>query len=167
MNRRNTLTATAASLLLLSLALPAGNAVAQCSAIAGTWTLVSADNVDGSGKKTPVFGANPRGSLIFVANGRYNLWVGAASLPKIASNNRVKASDEENRAIVAGNVSHFGKYTMDDKSFTFHVETSSFPNWDGTTQKRACALSGDQLTYTNPVGTGSGARIDLVWRRAK
>jgi len=170
MNRRNTLAATAASLLLLSLALPAGDAAAQgAKSLAGSWTLVSADIIDTAGKMTPIFGPNPRGSLIFASNGQYSLNLARASLPKFASNNRAKGTPEENQAVVAGSIAHFGKYTVDekDKSFTFNVETSTFPNWDGTTQKRAFTVSGDELKYTNPVASAGGGRVDLVWKRAK
>ena len=171
MNRRTTLTAISASLLLAGLAAPAGDAAAQgVKSIVGTWTIVSIDNVDASGKKTSsFFGPNPRGSLIFTSDGRYSIWVGAASLPKFASNNRAKGTAEENQAVVAGSIAHFGKYTLDekDKSFTFHVETSTYPNWDGTTQKRTFTVSGDELKYTNPVASAGGGRVDLVFKRAK
>ena len=170
MKRFSTLTSATTLLLLLALAVPAGDAAAQgAKRIIGTWTVVSVDNVDSSGKKTPFFGANPRGSLIFTSNGRYSLWVGAPSLPKFASNNRAKGTAEENQAVVAGSIAHFGKYTVDakDKSFTFNVETSTFANWDGTTQKRSFTVSGDELKYTNPVASAGGGRVDLVWKRAK
>ena len=90
-------------------------------------------------------------------------------LPKFASNNRAKGTAEENQAVVAGSIAHFGKYTVDekDKYFTFHVETSTYPNWDGTTQKRAFTVSGDELKYTNPVASAGGGRVDLVFKRAK
>jgi hypothetical protein len=170
MNRRTTLTAISASLLLAGLAAPAGDAAAQgAKSLTGTWTLVSLDAVDASGKKTPFQGPDPRGSLIFTSNGRYSLWIGASSLPKFASNNRAKGTAEENQAVVGGSVAHFGKYTVDEKgkAFTFHVETSTFPNWDGTTQKRTFTVSGDELKYTNPVASAGGGRVDLVWKRAK
>ena len=170
MNRRTTLTAICAWLLLAGLAAPAGDAAAQgAKEITGAWTLVSSDNIDASGKKTPVFGDNPRGSLIFISNGRYSVWVGAPSLPKFAANSRAKGTAEENQAVVAGSVAHFGKYTVDeeDKSFTFHVETSTYPNWDGTTQKRAFTVSGDELKFTSSAGSGGGGRVDLVWKRAR
>jgi hypothetical protein len=170
MNRRTTLTAISAALLLAGLAAPVRDAAAQgAKSLVGTWTIVSADNIDASGKKTPFFGPNPRGSLIFTSNGRYSLWLGAASLPKIASNNRAKGTAEENQAVVAGSIAHFGKYTVDekDKSFTFHVETSTYPNWDGTTQKRAFTVSGSELKYTNPVASAGGGRVDLVMKRVK
>jgi len=169
MNRRTTLTAISAWLLLAGLAAPAGDAAAQgAKSLTGTWTLGSADNVDAAGKKTPTFSPNPRGSLIFASNGRYNIWVGAASLPKFASNNRAKGTAEENKAIVAGNIAHFGKYSVDekDKAFTFHIETSNYPNWDGTAQKRPFTVSGDELKYSVSVGS-AGGRVELVWKRVK
>ena len=53
MNRRTTLAAISASLLLAGLAAPAGDAAAQgVKSLVGAWTMVSVDNVDASGKKT-------------------------------------------------------------------------------------------------------------------
>ena len=169
MNRRNTLAATATSLLLLSLALPAGNAAAQSAkSLVGTWMHVSNDTIDASGKKAPTFGPNPRGSLIFTDNGRYSINIARASLPKFASDNRAKGTPEENQAVVSGSIAHFGKYTVDekDKTFTFHIETSTYPNWDSTAQKRPFTVSGDELRYG--VSSGSaGGRVELVWKRGK
>lgn len=169
MNRRNTLAAIAASLLLISLALPAGDAAAQSArSLVGTWTIVSSDTIDASGKKSPTFGPNPRGSLIFTSNGRYSLTLARTTLPKFAANNRLKGTAEENKTIIDGSLSHFGKYTVNtkDKTFTFQVETSTFPNWDGTTQKRAFTVSGTQLKYVTPAASGGGS-AELVWKRIK
>jgi len=170
MNRRTTLAVISASLMLAGLGAPAGDAAAQdAKSLVGTYTLVSADTTDASGKKTPSFGPNARGSLIFSSNGRYSIHFASASLPKFASNNRTKGTAEENQAIVAGSLGHFGKYTVDekDKAFTFHIEASTYPNWDGTAQKRPFTISGDELKYTNPVATAGGGRADLVWKRVK
>lgn len=164
-----TLSAAAALLLLFALALPAGHAVAQdAKKLVGTWTIVLSDTIDAAGKKTPTFGDKPRGSLIFTANGRYSLTLARTTLPKFASDNRMKGTAEENQAVVAGSLSHFGKYTTDDKdkSFTFHVETSTYPNWDGTTQKRPFTITGDQLKYSTAAASGGG-RAELVWKRVK
>ena len=169
MNRLSTLTAATASLLFLALAVPAGDAAAQSAkSLVGTWTLVSADNVDSFGKKTPTFGPNARGSLIFTSNGRYSINIARASLPKFASDNRAKGTAEENQAVVAGSIAHFGKYTVDekDKAFTFHIETSTYPNWDGTAQKRPFTVSGDELKYGVAAGS-AGGRVELVMKRVK
>jgi hypothetical protein len=169
MNRLSTLTAATASLLLLALAVPAGDAAAQgAKSLVGTWTVVSTDNVDASGMKTPTFGPNPRGSLIFTSNGRYSINITRGSLPKFASDNRAKGTAEENQAVIAGSIAHFGKYTVDekDKAFTFHIESSTYPNWDGTAQKRPFTVSGDELKYGVAAGS-AGGRVELVWKRAK
>src|SRR5213593_4261418 len=98
MNRRATLAAISASLMLAGLAAPAGDAAAQdAKSLVGTYTLVSADTIDASGKKTPTFGPNARGSLIFTSNGRYSIQFASGSLPKFASNNRTKGTPEENQ----------------------------------------------------------------------
>jgi hypothetical protein len=169
MNRRTTLVAFSASLMLSALVAPAGDAAAQdAKSLVGTYTLVSAETTDASGKKAPTFGPNARGSLIFTPNGRYALQFTSATLPKIASNSRAKGTAEENQAIVAGSLAHFGKYTVDekDKAFTFHIEASTFPNWDGTAQKRPFTRSGDELRYGTAAASGGG-RADQVWKRVK
>ena len=127
-----------------------------------------------AGTYTPVtvqaFGDKPRGLLILSPDGHYALIVGRASIPPVASGARVKATDAENKALVDGSISHYGKWTIDDggKAITFHVEMSSFPNWDNKPQKRDFKLSGDTLTYVvNAPSTGSGARSELTWRRVK
>ena len=53
-----------------------------------------------------------------------------------------------------------------DKSFTLKVEGSSFPNWNGTTQKRPFSISGDELKWNTPAASAGGSN-DLVWKRIK
>ena len=54
-----------------------------------------------------------------------------------ASNNRDAGTAEENKAVSQGTISHFGTYTVDEggKTLSFHVEGSSFPNWEHTIQR--------------------------------
>ena len=161
--------AAAAAILCLSLAVPAGHAFAQgAKSLVGTWAPVSAVITDASGKKTDAFGPNPRGVLVFTADGRYSLTIMRASLPKFASNNRSKGSAEENQAVVSGSIAHFGKYSVDekDKTLVFNVETSTYAHWDGVPQKRPFTVSKDELNYTVPSPSigGTGA---LVWKRVK
>jgi len=165
MNRRNALTAISAS-LLFAIAAPA--AAQSAKSLVGTWAIVSTDTVDASGKKTPTFGANPRGQLVFTSKGRYNIMLASAELPKFAADNRAKGTAQENQAVIAGSIAHFGRYTVDekDKAFTYHIESSTYPNWNGTAQKRPFTVKGDQLMYTTPAGS-AGGKVDLVWKRIK
>jgi hypothetical protein len=49
-----------------------------------------------------------------------------------------------------GTITYFGTYSANeaDSSIAIHVEGSSFPNWNGTEQKRLVVIAGDQLTLT-------------------
>ncbi len=163
MNRRNTLAAIAASLLLLSLAVPAGDAAAQSmKSVAGSYTLVSASVVT-------AYGPNARGRMMLGADGRYSIVLARATLPKFASNSRIKGTADEYKAVVEGSIAYFGTYTVDDggKAITFNIEVSTFPNFDGTSQKRPIKVAGDLLTYTVTTTSAPGPSADVVWKRIK
>ena len=155
MNRRYALGVIAAATTAL-----AGNVAAQTTkSIAGTYSPVS----------VPAYGDNPRGQMILTPEGRYSIVITRADMPKIASGARTKATPQENKAVVDGSIAHSGRYTIDDggKSITFHIETCTFPNWNGTTQKRPFSVKGDQLTYTVATPSAGGAPNDVTWRRVK
>ena len=75
---------------------------------------------------------------------------------------------EENKAAVQSNIAHFGTYSVNesDKTITFHIDTSTFPNWNGTEQKRPVTVTGDELKWATPASTGAGT-AEVVLRRAK
>ena len=153
-------TVISATFLAAGLALSVSNAAAQSvKSVAGTYTPVS----------VPAFGDNPRGSMILAANGQYSIVIARATMAKIAGGARNKGTPDENKAIVDGSIAHVGKFTIDDKgkSISFHIATSTFPNWDGTTQKRALKVKGDTLTYTVTAPSNGGAPNDVVWKRVK
>ena len=169
MNRRTTLTGLSACLLIAGLAASTEDAAAQSTKqLAGTYAGVSFTVTDAAGKTVLPYGPNPRAMLILTDDGHYALIVMRESLPKIASNNRTTGTAEENQAVVAGSLSHFGKYTVEEKdnSITFHVDSASFPNWDKVPQTRAFTLNGDQLSYKVAAATGGGSS-EVVWKRVK
>jgi hypothetical protein len=141
-------------------------ALAQSSPLTGSWTLVSSV-VEQGGNRIEPFGPNPKGALIFDANGRYAAMIMRPGLPKLASDNRTTATPEEAKAIVAGSIAHFGSYTADEKTITFRIETSTHPNWDATEQKRSFTISGDELKYVGVSAVLGGASATLTWKRAK
>jgi Lipocalin-like domain len=144
-----------------------GSTLAQ--QIQGSWILVSIYN-EQDGKKINQFGPNPRGSFILTPDGRFSMILMRESLPKFASNNRLKGTVEENEAIVQGAFAYFGSYKVaGDKEQTviLHVEGSTFPNWDGQDKERYMTVIGDELKLTAPTtALGSGTNY-LIWKRAK
>jgi Lipocalin-like domain len=144
-----------------------GSTLAQ--QIQGSWILVSIYN-EQEGKKTDVFGPNPRGCMIFTPDGRFSYILMRASLPKFASNSRMKGTVEENRAVVQGSHATFGKFTVaSDKEQTvnLHIEGSTFPNWDGQDQKRTITVIGDEMKVSVPTPSIGGGVNYLVWKRGK
>jgi Lipocalin-like domain len=161
MNRRKLLGLSAIS--ALGLAVSGGNAAAQSAKdLVGSWTAVSVD----------AYGPNPKGSLIFEANGRFSLQLMRTDLPKYLSNNRTQGTPAEYKATVEGSLSYFGTYSVSGTDLILHVEGSTFPNWTGTDQKRInLSVTGDELKYTNPAPSGGVQpgvpNTPLVWRRVK
>jgi Lipocalin-like domain len=57
-----------------------------------------------------------------------------------------------------------------DRSMLLRVESSSYPNMDGTEQRQSFRIIGDQLSWPDaaPIAGPTGdLRSDLVWRRAR
>jgi hypothetical protein len=69
--------------------------------------------------------------------------------------------------VVQGSVAHFWDIVNEaDKTITFPIKTSTFPNWGGAAQKRPFTLIGDMLKYTVVAATGRGT-AEVVLRRVK
>lgn len=161
-------TLRALATLLIAACLPATNAVAQSTPdVVGTWSLVSL-TVSRSGTAMELLGPHPQGQLILGSDGHYVLLALRSNLPKFPDGNRTSGTAEDNKAFVEGSVAHFGTYTVDEsgQSIVFHIQKSTFPNWDGETQRRPFTLVGDRLTYVTPGSFGYGAST-VVWRREK
>ena len=141
----------------------------SAKSMAGTYAGVAFKQMDPSGKSNDVFGASPRALRVLTADGRYSIIVMRGDLPKMTSNSRLKGTAEENRAVVAGSIGHFGRYTVDDKdkTITFHVEASTFANWDGQSQKRPFSVRGDELTYKVPASSTGMGSAEVTWKRMK
>jgi len=161
--------------VLLALALSAGAAAAQPAAslkdgIVGTWNFVVAEVTAPDGKKSFPFGEAPKGILIFTADGRFAQIHVAGDVPKIASNNRLTGSPEEYAEIMRRSLSVFGTYAVDEanKTVTYNIVSSSFPNWEGQAQTRSIdRLTSDEFVNTNTSVAGGRGSASNVYRRAK
>jgi hypothetical protein len=134
----------------------------------GTWTFVLAEITAADGSKSLPFGEAPKGILIFTPDGHFAQIHIASDVPKIASNNRLTGTPEEYKAINQGSLSLFGTFTVDEdnKTVTYHIISSTFPNWQGVSQTRTIeALTADEFKNTNPaVAGGRGSAFNLYKR---
>ena len=155
---------------LISVSLPASIARAEVSlagtSLAGTWTLVAADVLHADGTRGPDYGAAPKGLLLIDAQGHYSLQIFKAERPRFASGDKQTATPGEYQAAVLGSSTHFGTIVVEPAAgtLTFKIENASFPNWEGTEQKRTFELNGDELSYRVPPRPDGNIPIS-VWRR--
>jgi hypothetical protein len=134
--------------------------------IVGTWSLLIDDAVKDDGTHVPNFGPNPIGVAMFGADGHFTVAITRAGRAKFASNNRTSGTADENKAAVTGSNAFFGSYAVNeaDKTLTLRVDGSTFPNLEGTTQKRTITslTAGDELTWSNPANHG-----EVAWKWVK
>ena len=173
MKRLGMLTAATVSVLIMGSALPTGDVVAQQKSLKeqllGTWTLVSIDYVGQDGGRFQTFGPDPKGIAIFDRSDHYIIAVMRSDRPQFAVNDRLKGTAEENKATAQGTITYFGTYSVNeaDRTIVIHIVGSSFPNWNGTEQKRIFTLAGDELKLTNPTASTGGGTTEVVFTRAK
>ena len=154
-----------------ALAMFCGSALAQQKTVkdqlVGTWLLVGVTAERADGSKGEPFGANPKGIIIFTADGHFSLLQQRAELPKIAANDRAKATPEEARAVVDGSIAYYGTYTVNEKTIMVKLVAGTYTNIvGGSEQKRiVTALSADELKFTNP-RTPAGVTLLTDWKRA-
>jgi hypothetical protein len=156
----------------LVLAASCANAYAQKSIkeqLAGAWTLVAVTSEGPDGAKGQPFGPNPKGVIVFSSDGYFSLLQSRGEVPKIAANDRTKATAEEAQGIVASTIAYYGTYTVNETDRTLSVKllASTFANLlGGPEQKRIItALTADVLNFTNP-RTPAGVTLLTAWKRA-
>jgi hypothetical protein len=137
--------------------------------VVGTWRMVSA-TIDPDGARTPAYGPNPHGWVVFTEDLTFVEVLTDPRVPKFASSVRGEGTDAENRAAMAGSIGFFGRYTVDeDGEFSGNrVEGSTFPNWVGSVRTRedlTLAVEGDRMTenFRRPEGT----RVEIIFERVR
>ncbi len=136
--------------------------------LVGTWTLVASVS-EKDGVRREQFGPSANGLMILDDSGHFMLTIIGSELPTFASGNRAQATTEESKAVVARTIAMIGRYSVDagDKTLTFHVDASTFPNWTGTTQKRLIVVATrNALEYVTPTASSGGVG-KVSWSRLR
>jgi hypothetical protein len=139
-------------LLLFGLTHAMAQDVSSISSIEGTWTLAFADVLHPDGTRDSDYGTKPKGMMHIDSAGRYAIFIFDGSRPRFGSADKKTGTDSEIRAAFLGTSSHYGTVTVDPAARTldFHIEGSTYPNWEGTTQRRRFEIDGNTLSYRVP-----------------
>jgi hypothetical protein len=147
---------SAVAALVLTL-LPGSTAAQQGAAkeqLLGAWSLVSVIGERADGSKFEPFGPNPKGIMIFTRDGYFSLFQSSATVPRLAANDRTKATPEEATAVVRESIAYYGTYSMtaDGKTLSVRLDGSTYANLvGGPEQSRIItSLTAEELRFTNP-----------------
>jgi hypothetical protein len=134
--------------------------------LTGTWEWVSVETTRSDGSKVQPFGPIPRGYVVFDRSGHFAYLLARSGRAKFAGNSREDGTPDENKATVQGTLGMSGTYAVTGNTLSFRVEASTYPNSEGTEQKRTIvSLVGDELRYSNPAPTNAGGGTAVVVAR--
>ena len=144
------------------------SAAAQTDSIVGTWALTAADKLLPDGTRVQDYGSNPQGLAIFTADGYCSIHVYRAERLKFSSGDKFNGTPEEYKDASLSMSVLFGRYSVDPvkSTITLHINRSSVPNLDNTTQVRPNELKGDTLSWKVPARKDGSIPITVL-RRAK
>ena len=148
---------------------PAIAAETALRSLQGTWIMAAAYEIQADGKRTTNYGEHPQGLFIVDEAGRYSMQIFRPGRAKFASGVKARGTAKEYRDAVVGSSTHTGRVEVDpaQAKLIFSIDSSSFPNWEGTRQIRDFVFKDGTLTYSVPASaSGNGTVAYSVWRRA-
>jgi hypothetical protein len=159
--------------VVLGLTVLSARVVAQQAALkerlVGTWMLTEFTGERADGGKFEPFGADPKGIVIFTSDGHFSLFQSKAQVPRIASDDRDRATPEEATGVIRASIAYYGAYSVNDdaKTVSLVLDGSTFANLIGGPEqtRMITLLSAEELRLTNP-RTPSGVPLQSVWKRA-
>jgi Lipocalin-like domain len=134
--------------------------------LVGTWTIVSFEGIAPDGTRQHI--ANPKGFLMFDAGGRYAQVIARTDRPKFKSPGQPTA-EELAAATEDFFVANAGTWRVSEaeKLLVQDIEAELKPNNEGYLFRSGITLMGDELRLVSVRPLPTGARIDVLYRRAK
>ena len=158
------------SMLLTGTGPPAMASEPTLRSLEGTWIMTAAYEIRADGKRTTNYGEHPLGLFIVDKSGRYSMQIFRPGRLKFASGVKASGTAQEYRDAIVGSSTHTGRVEIDaaQAKLIFNIETSSFPNWEGTEQVRDFTFNDGTLTYSVPASaSGNGTIAYSIWQRAQ
>lgn len=135
----------------------------------GSWQLVSWEILyPGDEKKVFPFGENPKGILMYSADGYMSANISRAGRRPLSTDSLRKAPSSEKLTAFETNFSYAGPYRIEGNKVIHTVEYSLNPNMVATKQIRDMAFEGDHLILSadEPLGaSGQSRHHQLIWKK--
>ena len=137
--------------------------------LVGGWRLRSWIALGDDGSETLPMGDAPTGLLAYTEGGTMVALMAPADRPSFGSDDLTGGTPDEQARAFSTFVAYAGRYRIEGETVIHSVETSLFPNWVGTVQRRRWSLSDDDSTLTlesPPLALrGVTRRQRLTWTR--
>lgn len=135
--------------------------------IVGYWSAVSWLQKYDDGREVYPLGEELRGFIHYDANGRMVCMMSAADRPVFVTGGQWNANDTEKARAYSSALFYSGLWHLDGDTVIHAVDTSLFPNWVGTQQRRAARIDGDLLFLSARIeeGTSEARSAILEWSR--
>jgi len=137
--------------------------------LVGGWRLRSWVALSDDGSETFPMGDAPTGLLAYTEDGTMVALMAPADRPPFGSDDLAGGTPDEQARAFSTFVAYAGRYRIEGDAIVHTVETSLFPNWIGTVQRRGWTLSNDGGTLTlesPPIALrGVTRRQRLTWTR--
>jgi hypothetical protein len=137
--------------------------------LVGTWIQVSLDTVSADGTRRPLYGANAKGMVIYTSDEYFTLMQASVDLPKLKSGLPSKATPEEAKAVIAGSIAYFGKYSLDETSMvlSLNIHASTFANLTANPleKRNITSLTDNELKFNRPFV--KDVTLEAVFKRAE
>lgn len=124
----------------------------DCTALLGTWTLVSFRLVRHNGEEAYPFGKRAKGRLVYGGDGSFCAQLMRPHRPPSASIDPMQCTLGEMERFFKGYIAYFGTFQVYPPSslVIHHVEGALHPNWEGQAFKRYYSLSDGLLELKTP-----------------
>jgi hypothetical protein len=142
--------------------------VSSTNPFVGNWKLIAADKLLPDGTRVSDYGAEPHGMAVFTTDGHFMIDVFRDVRTKFASKDRAKGSFDEYKEAQLSSSCSFGTYTVDAAAskITLHIDRSTYPNSDDTTQTRDYEVKGDTVSWKVAARPDGSIPITVVRRIA-
>jgi len=118
--------------------------------LVGSYRLLAFENYADDGEVARPFGDDPKGLIVYTADGYMSAILMRADRPNFAAGDILGGTDAEKLEAFSSSSAYAGRWEIVDDRIIHHLEVTTYPNWTGTDQPRQFELTDTHFTLFPP-----------------
>ena len=118
--------------------------------LVGSYRLLAFENYADDGEVARPFGDDPKGFIVYTADGYMSAILMRADRPNFAAGDILGGTDAEKLEAFSSSSAYAGRWEIVDDRIIHHLEVTTYPNWTGTDQPRQFELTDTHFTLFPP-----------------